>query len=204
MRRTQAERRATTRSAILAATMECLVERGYSGTSLAEVVARAELSNGGVWKHFRSKAELMAEVVVYCSEQLTATSSTGGMARQSGDKRVAHAMSQLWSKTREPAFQALLELVRAGRSDPELRVAIRLVDERTGTLFFDTLAAAVGPDIAAGPRFRSHARMLGLSLYGTAVTAGIRSETGDRRLLQEMQQLAIELLVPAQEAAACG
>jgi AcrR family transcriptional regulator len=202
VRRSQAERRATTRAQLLEGAVECLVERGYAGTTLAQVAARAGLSNGAVWLHFRSKATLMADAGLLCGERVTQGVATVDPS-SSPEKRVTGAIELLWSRCQDPTFQALIELVRAGRTDPELRVAMQATDERASNLFFDTLAVAVGPDIAAGPGFRRNARLIGLALYGTAVTAGLRSALGERRLLAEMQSLAAELLLPGEEAA-CG
>src|SRR5581483_10029359 len=58
-RRTQAQRRAASRARLLDAAVDCLAERGYGGTTLPEIVRRAELSNGALWRHFRSKNELL-------------------------------------------------------------------------------------------------------------------------------------------------
>src|SRR5436190_18849808 len=62
-RRTQAERRATTRTALLDATIDCLVEEGYAGTTTTRIVERAGVSRGAQVHHFPTKAELVAEAV---------------------------------------------------------------------------------------------------------------------------------------------
>ena len=36
-------------------------ERGYDGVGVAELMAAAGFTHGGFYKHFRSKADLMAE-----------------------------------------------------------------------------------------------------------------------------------------------
>ncbi len=43
--------------------MDALVERGYAGTSIAEVARRAGVSKGVVTYHFPSKKDLLGEVV---------------------------------------------------------------------------------------------------------------------------------------------
>src|SRR4030095_16238891 len=59
-RRTQAERRATTRQRLLDATVESLVDVGNAGTTTTEVCRRAGVSQGALFKHFATKAELVA------------------------------------------------------------------------------------------------------------------------------------------------
>src|SRR5205823_12845827 len=62
-RRAQAERRAETRGRLLDATLECLAELGYAGTTATEVVRRAGLSRGAQVHHFPTKAELVVAAV---------------------------------------------------------------------------------------------------------------------------------------------
>ena len=50
-RRTQAERTATTRAALLAATVDVLVERGYRATTTQDVARRAGVSYGALLHH---------------------------------------------------------------------------------------------------------------------------------------------------------
>lgn len=40
-------------------------ERGYEGVGVAELMAAAGLTHGGFYKHFKSKADLMAEAAAY-------------------------------------------------------------------------------------------------------------------------------------------
>jgi AcrR family transcriptional regulator len=202
-RRTQAERRAGTRAKLLDAALECLQERGYGGTTLAEVANRAALTNGAIWRHFPTKAALMAEVALRCEEQLAsrATPVDPGLPDAA---RLAEAVAHLWSRANEPAFQALIELVRAGRADPELKAALQASDQRAADLFYDSLATSLGSEAAAAPHFRRNAKVLGLALYGTALTAHLRTPMAERRLLADMQSHAAKLFLTADQALACG
>jgi AcrR family transcriptional regulator len=199
-RRTQAERRATTKAKLLEAALECLIERGYAGTTLAEVATRAGLTNGALWRHFKTKAALMSEAALFCEARI-ATRPGRMAASLSAEQRLAQSIKHLWTWAHEPDFQALIELVRAGRRDLELRVALQAIDERAAEMFFDSLAAGLGPEIAAHADFRRNAKVLGLALYGTALTSQLRSPLGERRLLADLQALASELFLPTEEVA---
>ena len=59
-RRTQAERRSSTRARLLSATIESLVEAGYTRTTTTEVTRRAGVSQGALFKHFATKSALVA------------------------------------------------------------------------------------------------------------------------------------------------
>lgn len=50
------------RDAIIEATIALLGEQGYAGCSVAAVATKAGIATGSVYKHFPSKAELVAEV----------------------------------------------------------------------------------------------------------------------------------------------
>ena len=68
-RRTQQERRATTRTTLLEATIGCLGEYGYAGTSISSITEKAGVSRGALLHHFPSKNELIAHAILYFYRQ---------------------------------------------------------------------------------------------------------------------------------------
>jgi AcrR family transcriptional regulator len=62
-RRTQAQRRATTRRALLEAARSLFAERGYHGAAAEEIVRRAGLTRGALYHHFEDKKDLFRAVV---------------------------------------------------------------------------------------------------------------------------------------------
>jgi AcrR family transcriptional regulator len=62
-RRTQAQRRATTRRALLDAARSLFAEKGYHGTAAEEIVGRAGLTRGALYHHFEDKKDLFRVVV---------------------------------------------------------------------------------------------------------------------------------------------
>ena len=63
VRRTQAERSATTQRLLLDATVACLVELGYGGTTTAAVAERAGVSRGAQLHHYGTRQRLMGAAV---------------------------------------------------------------------------------------------------------------------------------------------
>jgi AcrR family transcriptional regulator len=124
-RRTQAERRATTRAALLEACVECLLEHGYAGLTTAAVVSRAGVSRGAQAHHFSTKAELVVAALRHVSDQLAAEVIA---ELPSPPRGVAEAqlelLDQLWRLHTDRLFPALMELWLAARTDPELRAAL--------------------------------------------------------------------------------
>jgi AcrR family transcriptional regulator len=62
-RRTQAERRETTRTALLAAARELFGERGFADTGREDIAERAGVTRGALYHHFESKAAVAAAVI---------------------------------------------------------------------------------------------------------------------------------------------
>jgi AcrR family transcriptional regulator len=50
------------RSRVLTAAVDLFAERGYDGTSVADVISRAGVAKGGFYHHFASKEDLLYEV----------------------------------------------------------------------------------------------------------------------------------------------
>ena len=62
-RRTQAQRRAATRRALLDAARSLFAEKGYHGAAAEEIVGRAGLTRGALYHHFEDKKDLFRVVV---------------------------------------------------------------------------------------------------------------------------------------------
>jgi len=76
MRVTKAQAQAN-RARIVATASTLFRERGYDGVGVADLMAAAGLTHGGFYKHFESKAELMAEAAASGLSQ--AVASTEGL-----------------------------------------------------------------------------------------------------------------------------
>jgi AcrR family transcriptional regulator len=63
VRKTQEERRAHTRRALVAAARRLFAEKGYAGTGTPEIVAAAGVTRGALYHHFADKQALFAAVV---------------------------------------------------------------------------------------------------------------------------------------------
>lgn len=71
-RRTQAERREATTSALVDAARELFAQDGYAATSLDAVAAKARVTKGAVYHHFDSKPQLFEAVFAREVDRLTA------------------------------------------------------------------------------------------------------------------------------------
>lgn len=138
--RTQAERSARTRTALLDATIECVVELGYARSSMQEICARAGVSKGAVQHHFADKAELMAAAVQHLTTRLTELNVPALEALPpEGSERIAAVIELLWRSFSGSLASAALELWIAARTDSDRRAAMRPVDKALGRSTLDRL-----------------------------------------------------------------
>jgi AcrR family transcriptional regulator len=70
-RRTQAERREATRTALIAAARELFAARGYAGVGTEEIVVRAGVTRGALYHHFSGKDDLFRAVYERVEQELT-------------------------------------------------------------------------------------------------------------------------------------
>jgi AcrR family transcriptional regulator len=148
-RRTQAQRTAATRAAVLEATVECLVSQGFTGTTTSEVAHRAGVSPGALLHHFPTKADLLCAAVGHLFEMRQAEFRKAMVNLEPGADRAEAGIDLLWSMFSGPAFVAWLELWVAARCDPALSDAVVRLDREfmSGSegifreLFADELAA---------------------------------------------------------------
>jgi AcrR family transcriptional regulator len=61
-RRNQAERRKTTREALINASLRLIADKGIDATSVLDVTQAAGISNGAFYYHFQNKDQLLEEV----------------------------------------------------------------------------------------------------------------------------------------------
>lgn len=119
-RRTQEERSATTRRALLEATIDVLVEEGYANLTTTKVAARARVSRGAQVHHFPTKAALVSEAMQYLIGQISQSLLSEVGRLSDGPDRADTAMDLVWNTFRGRLFQAVVQLSVAGTGDPEV------------------------------------------------------------------------------------
>lgn len=78
-RRTQAERRAQTRAALIEAARTLFAKRGYAAVSLEEIVRAAGVTRGALYYHFEDKQDLFRTIVQEIEKEIDERMlSTGG------------------------------------------------------------------------------------------------------------------------------
>lgn len=120
-RRQQSDRTAATRSSVLDATVELLIERGYAGTSTRLAAERAGVSLGALQHHFRTKAELSVEAMRFVTERLAEEFVAAAPDSPDPVDRFGEILDRLFVVFRGPTFAAAVEIQLASRTDAELQ-----------------------------------------------------------------------------------
>jgi AcrR family transcriptional regulator len=120
MARTQEERSSATRAALLDATIDCLVEYGYAGTTTTRVAERAGVTRGAQMHHFQRKAPLVVAALLRLAERRRRELVARAERELPDDPDPGAALDIMWSVFSGPLFTAALELWIAARTDPEL------------------------------------------------------------------------------------
>ena len=128
----QEERTRLMRARLLEATVECLVERGFSGTSTTLVSERAGVSRGAQLHHFPTKNDLVVAAVAHLTEVRGAELAAAAAALPTGPRRTRAVLEMLGDHFVSPVFVAALELWVAARTDEALLAAVAPLELRVG------------------------------------------------------------------------
>ena len=137
------EKAAATRSQLIHATFQCLVESGYHGTTTVAVCERAQLARGTMLHHFPTKETLvlaaLEEVLIRRVDDFRKELEGANLADLPG------LVNHLWEALKGPTFSAWLELAVASRTDAVLRNEFRRVMQRFEELVTVTVDSILPP-----------------------------------------------------------
>jgi AcrR family transcriptional regulator len=120
------------RQRLLEATVDLLVERGWSGTSTTLVSRRAGVSRGAQLHHFPTKNALVLAAVEHLSDVRGRELAEASTRLPSGRRRTRAVLGMLADHFTSPVFTAALELWVAARTDPTLMAALAPLEQRIG------------------------------------------------------------------------
>ncbi|WP_407113963.1 TetR/AcrR family transcriptional regulator [Bradyrhizobium sp. LMG 9283] len=183
----------TTRSRILNAAVDCLIDLGVAGTTTLAVQHRAEVSRGALLHHFPTHASLLAASVAELVSRNEKAVSQGRAGAGPADTLVA-AVEALAFAARQPAYLAELELWAVARTDAALKQALTAAErgarhdlERVYVQLFGewTDSEAYDDVIALTLHF----------IRGLAISENLRSSAGARERLVAMWADAMRTLL---------
>ena len=141
----QGERTRAMRALLLQATIDCLVEFGWSGTSTTLVSKRAGVSRGAQLHHFPSKQDLVVAAVEHIAERRRSELESAAVDLPSR-RRTRAVLEILSTQFTSDVFVAALELWVAARTDDALRAAVGDFEQRLGRETHRQAIALLGID----------------------------------------------------------
>ena len=107
-RRTQAERSAATRAALLAAARALFAEHGFAGAAREDIVERAGVTRGAMYHHFASKEDLFRAVVVEMEQEVTHRVAVASAAEADPVAQLRRGCQAFLDEALDPAVQRVL------------------------------------------------------------------------------------------------
>ncbi len=169
------------------ATVDCLVERGFEGTSTPEICRRAGVSRGAQLHHYPTKAELLVAAVEFLCDRRHAEFRQLVEATASTTERLDAAFEKLWKIYSGPTLSAWMELTVASRTDPVLQKQMRRVSLRLEAEAEVTLRKFFG--IAEHVPAKASVRMVLSLLDGLAFRRILQDDASARKALHVFRVL---------------
>ena len=194
-RRTQEERSAETRARLLDATVESLIEVGYSHTTTTAVCERAGLSRGAQLHHFPTKSELVIAAVAHLTKRRAKEVREEAKRLADVEDRIEAALELIWTSFSGPLFYAALELWVAARTDAELHENLFRFERGVGKAMGQLWHEIAGASEAAKLRFDDLLELTFYVMRGMALQKILKDNDTERRRLYEVwKRLVAEAL----------
>jgi len=189
VRTPQQERSRATQQRLLEATVDCLIEHGWSGTTTTLVAQTAGVSRGAQLHHYPTKAALVLAAV----EHLATRRAEEIRAEAAGlpVRSLNRAMELLTTAFTGPLYVAALEVWVAARTDPPLGAALVPLEARVGRELHRLAVDLFGAD-ESRPRVREAVQATLDLLRGLGVANLLSDDSARRRAILAMwtRQLA--------------
>lgn len=193
-RRTQAERTAETRDALIDAAIGLLHRKGYGGATTELIAEAAGMTRGALHHHFKTRADLMAEVIrsVYEREQHAYQEIAAGTGRGA---QLSDWPDMLWAVLSKPSGLAVLEILQASRSDPDLAARVAPMQAAVERMSLAAIDAQFGGEDAA--TMLPGIRLLVWAVRGLAIAQMLAPDPAEIRRSVDFLRLLIDGAVHA-------
>ena len=182
-RRTQAERSAATRAALVQATLDLLVAQGWAGVTSVSVCARAGLTRGAFVHHFDGLPQLFATALEHRYAELAPNARS-----QPQPATLSDLVARTWRMMTATDFKVVIEAWLAAANDRELGAAIAPVIERFAKLVHpEQHSGLISDDAARSFVLMARETLLGLALGRATNGAPLAHEA---LVLEELLRLA--------------
>ena len=201
-KRTQEEKSRDMRQRLIAATLACLQQRGYHGTSISQILDRAGVSRGAWRHHYSSKRDLVAAAAEsFLTGPIDKVAELAPLLDAS-DQPLDTLVEFVWRNFYQGNYRDIwLEINVACRTDPALKARIEPVIRD----FFAALDRLWRGNFApAGEAALPIEDVMNLTLYamrGMAIQSVSIDEPGHYRKMRELWIRILSPLVTVREGA---
>jgi len=133
-----ADRRAQTHERLIDSALELFGERGYDATTVAQIAARAGVTEMTFFRHFAAKADVLLDDPY---DPLIAAAVARQPAELDPLARVVRGVQAAWRSVPAPAGDQVKSRVRIAAATPSLRAAMWLNTAQTEQVIVDQLVA---------------------------------------------------------------
>jgi AcrR family transcriptional regulator len=196
---TQVERRTATRTRLLDAAMEVLVDEGAVGFTTTEVGRRAGLSQGAIFRHFDTKGDLLAATVEHLFAGFRARYQDQ-VARMRPDlapaDRLRIGFVLLWEVFEDPRLHAAYDLFTAARTDDDLRADLQPVVRAHVAALHEFADAAFGDALSVdAARWHTVVDLVAATMQGLVVNRqGVNDPDVERRVRALLSEIMLDQL----------
>jgi AcrR family transcriptional regulator len=183
----------STRARLFAAAAELIGERGFHGTTVDDIVARAGVAKGTVYYHFKSKAELFDGLLTEHFTRLSELFTEAVASAPTADGAVRALVHAELSYIFENQAASKLLMSELWRMDREWSETLRVLRERFGTV----IAGALARGVESGEFRRDlDVPLASTVLFGTVATGALDWLVFDpARPMAEVESAVAELVL---------
>ncbi|MCW4351920.1 TetR/AcrR family transcriptional regulator [Hoyosella sp. YIM 151337] len=146
IREPQQERSRATHQRLLETTIECLAQRGWSGTTVGVVAKQAGVSRGAIQHHFPTREDLITSALEFIFDQRMAEVRAAAAVIPEGDERVEAVVVRLVDYFTGTLFKAALQVWTAAAADPALKERVVPLELRFGRTVHQIAIELLGAD----------------------------------------------------------
>jgi AcrR family transcriptional regulator len=198
-RRTQEERRAETRTKLLDATIQSVLDVGYAGTTTRRVAELAGVSQGAQTHHFPHRVDLVGAAVERLAERRIAEIrelATGFPSAPA--QRLETLLDLMWTDFSSSTFTVFVKLWVAAADDPELYARLVPVERQISRAIAE-LAAEFNGGLTEVAGWEGKLNLTLAAMRGLALTETFEPRGGRRRRSRwpEVRAVLIDAFLPA-------
>lgn len=169
---------------MLDATIDCLIEDGYRGTTTTAIHERAGVSRGALTHQFPSKNELLAAAISHLADVRSREMVESANRTPRTADPLEAGLRVLWATFNTDLFSAAIELWVASRTDDDLHATLLAAErdiarhyQKTGAVMFGALVDRDG--------FARGMESVVIHMRGAALTGILRRASKDTETIEE-------------------